>query len=312
MPIYTNIDYPFPKNPPYIPHEYNPVGSYRTTFTIPENWKDKQICIHFGAVRSAFYVWVNGKKVGYSQGSKLPAEFDITDYLKEGENVLAVEVYRWSDGSYLEDQDFWRLSGIEREVYLFAKNPIHIADVNINAAPMRRGDGYLLTQIFLENNTNQPLENYELSLHFHDDKLVKFNRTQYLNFPVNHDYTRPVVLPQVVFKVDNWTAEMPKLYTLVVKLKNDKGKLIEATSFRVGFRTVEIDDGVFKINGQKVKLKGVNHHDHHCKSGHVVNRGMLLQDMRLMKAANINAIRCSHYPKDPFFYELCVMKWGFM
>ena len=130
MPIYTNIDYPFPKNPPHIPHEYNPVGSYRTTFTITENWKDKQICIHFGAVRSAFYVWVNGEQVGYSQGSKLPAEFDITEYLKEGENVLAVEVYRWSDGSYLEDQDFWRLSGIERDVYLFAKNPIHIADVN--------------------------------------------------------------------------------------------------------------------------------------------------------------------------------------
>lgn len=304
-PIYTNINYPFPKNPPFIPHEYNPVGSYRMTFAIPEKWNKLPVFIHFGAVRSAMYIWVNGQKVGYSQGSKLPAEFELTSFLKEGENTLAVEVYRWSDGSYLEDQDFWRLSGIEREVYLFAKNPITFEDFSVETTPLDNNAGYALVNVFLQNHTEKSLNNHTVSLHVYEGNKLKFDKVHKLNLSIDYDYSKPIPLPQVIQNIKHWTAETPNLYTLLLYLKNEKGELIEATSCKIGFRKVEIEKGIFKINDQIVKLKGVNHHDHDCVKGHIVDKELLLKDLRLMKAANINAIRCSHYPKAPFFYELC-------
>ncbi|MBD5782478.1 DUF4981 domain-containing protein [Pelagicoccus sp. NFK12] len=302
IPIYANLVYPFPKNPPFIDHADNPVGSYRRTFTIPENWDGKRVYLSFGAVRSAMYIWLNGESIGYSEGSKTEAEFDITDALQEGENLLAVEVYRWSDASYLEDQDFWRLSGIERDVNLYATNPTTLADFRIIAdLDETYRDGLFSASLKLTNK-GDATETIEVEGKLLDgDKTAASFKTK-IKVPANGeaDFNFEKKLP----KVRKWTAETPELYTLQLKTTPARGES-EYTKTRVGFRKVEIKNSQFLVNGQPVYLKGVNLHDHDPVTGHVVSEEITLLDLRIMKENNINAIRCSHYPKNPYFYELC-------
>lgn len=307
VPIYVNKIYEWTNdpNPPEVPVDHNPVGSYRRTFTLPGDWTGKEVFIHFGAVKSGFYLWINGEKVGYSQGSKTPAEFNITQYVQPGENVVAVEVYRWSDGAWLECQDFWRVSGIERDVYLEARPGMRIADF-FNRAQLvsnyREGmldldvklvndgeadrEATLKVKIFEHGNMETFWED-ELPAMVHAGGEVSLNTSARLGG----------VIP--------WSAETPYLYTLLLELYDASGELIEAVSANTGFRTVEIKHGQLLVNGKAVLLKGVNRHEHDPVTGHYVSRESMLQDIQLMKQHNINAVRTSHYPNDPYWYQLC-------
>ncbi len=306
-PIYTNVIYPFPKNPPFIPHEENPVGSYKRDFEIPQDWDDKDIFLHFGGVSGATYVWINGQMVGYNEGSKTPAEFKITEHLQEGTNSISVQVLRWSDASYLEDQDFWRLSGIERDVYLYATNKTTIKDYRVIAD--------------LENNYTDGQFDLKLQI-VHEGKKAKGQQVEVKLLDgdsVIYSESKEVDLAQgknqVAFQkslpnIKTWNAEKPNLYTLLFSLKNRKGAAMEAVSSKIGFRKIEIKNNQFLVNGQPVLIKGANLHDHDEITGHVINEEITLKDMEVMKRSNLNSIRCSHYPKNPFFYRMAD-KYGF-
>jgi beta-galactosidase len=307
IPIYTNVIYPFPKNPPFIPHDQNPVGSYKRDFEIPENWEGKNIYLHFGGVSGATYVWVNGQKIGYNEGSKTPAEFNITKHLKEGKNSLAVQVLRWSDASYLEDQDFWRLSGIDREVYLYATNQTTIKDYRAIAdLENDYTDGKL--SLFLQiANSGKKARGYQIEVKLFDDDTEVYSETKKVDLlpgPTSIDFEK--MLP----KIKTWNAEKPNLYTLLFALKDKKGNITEAISSKIGFRKIEIKNNQFLVNGQPVLIKGANLHDHDEITGHVISKEVTLKDMEVMKRSNLNAIRCSHYPKNPFFYRMAD-KYGF-
>jgi beta-galactosidase len=314
IPIYLNVPYPFPPNPPYIPHDYNPVGSYRRRFTIPKDWKDRQIFLHFDGVKSAFYVWMNGQKVGYSQDSMTPAEFNVTKYLKSGENTLAVEVYRWSDGSYLEDQDMWRLSGIYRNVYLFATPQVHIRDFFVRTdLDENYTDANLMIRPKITSFTDRSLEGWTIEAQLYD-----LETTPVLSEPLSRsissiigekypqrDNVKFALLEAEVKNPQKWSAEVPNLYTLVLTLKNAEGETIEAESCRVGFREVEIKEGQLFVNGRSIKLFGVNRHEHDPDHGRAIPVSRMIQDIKLLKQYNINAVRTSHYPDDPTWYDLC-------
>jgi Beta-galactosidase/beta-glucuronidase len=312
VPVYTNIRYPFPANPPRTPHDYNPVGSYRTTFEVPREWNGRRTILRFGGVYSAFYVWVNGRKVGYSQDSKDPAEFDITPYLKPGEkNLLAVEVYKWCDGSYLEDQDMFRYGGIFREVGIFSVPQVEVRDFfargDLDAAYK---DGTLTVDVSVRNRGETAETNaraVEVALLDAEGKAVggaaPLASANVASVAAGQEarvtLTAPVAAPR------RWTAETPNLYTLLVTLKDGKGNVADVRSCRVGFRKIEWKNGVFKVNGVPVKLKGANRHEHDPDTGRTVTRERMLQDILLMKRHNLNTVRCSHYPNDPYWYELC-------
>jgi beta-galactosidase len=306
VPIYLNSDYEFEENPPYIQHDYNPVGSYRTSFTIPDHWTDRQIFIHFGAVKSAMYLWVNGRMVGYSQGSKLPAEFDITRYVHAGRNTLAVEVYRWSDGSYLECQDFWRISGIERDVFLWAAPKVHIRDFfAVGDLDDSYTNGTLEVTAQISNYRDAPIADWTLSLELLDadgEPVLGSTPTRNVNVQpgaeVTLEFREPVREPA------KWTAETPNLYTMLLTLNDPAGTTAEVITAQVGFRTVEIKDGLLLVNGVPITIRGVNRHEHDPLTGHVISEARMLQDIALMKQLNINAVRTSHYPDDPHWYEL--------
>jgi len=319
IPIYVNHPYEFAdartpntelKNgpePPGVPHDYNPVASYRRTFQIPQKWNERRVFIHFGAVKSAMYVWINGKKAGYSQGSKTPAEWDITDYLIEGENTLAVEVYRWSDGSYLECQDFWRISGIERDVYLFSTPKIHIRDFFVLAD---LDDTYTNGQLSVAVEINNYFKDFKATKYSLELLLFDKHRTEPLykgskTIDINGKETLSLVFEQTITDPDKWTAETPNLYNLVLQITDNDNNIIEAVGSKIGFRTSEIRNGQLLINGKAVLLKGVNRHEHDQYTGHAVSVESMLQDIRLFKQNNINAVRTSHYPNDPKWYELC-------
>jgi beta-galactosidase len=304
-PIYVNQPYEWTSNPepPEIAGDYNPVGSYLRSFTIPAEWKNKQIILHFGAVKSAMYVWVNGRKIGYSQGSKLPAEFNITKYLKKGDNKLAVVVYRWSDGSFLECQDFWRISGIERDVFLWAAPKTHIYDFFAKARLYNNyNNGILTTEVEIRNFKKPDYKDYQivLSVYNEQSELVKDMKTGF----GNKGEKMTLNLETILGNVKKWTAETPYLYTLVLELKR-RDKSLERISTKIGFRTVEIKNAQLLVNGIPILIKGVNRHEHDEYTGHVVSRESMLKDIRLMKQFNINAVRTSHYPNDPYWYELC-------
>lgn len=308
IPIYVNHPYEFTKNPkpPQIPHDYNPVGSYLTNFEVPKNWKKKEVILHFGAVKSAMYLWINGKKAGYSQGSKLPAEFNITQYLQTGINTLAVEVYRWSDGTYLECQDFWRISGIERDVFLYAIPKVHIRDFFAEATLDENYENGILNlkvEVFNKEFLNEGKE-YAIEAQIFDqtNKLIKKEIQKF----VQDAQPQSILTTQIEMgKIRKWSAEEPNLYSLVLKLKDRRGKLIEQTATKIGFRKSEIKNGQLLINGVAVYLKGVNRHEHDEFTGHVISKESMLKDIKLMKQFNINAVRTSHYPNDPYWYELC-------
>jgi len=305
IPIYVNHPYEFTKNPspPDIPDGYNPVGSYRTKFTVPANWKNNDVIIHLGAVKSAFYIWLNGKKVGYSQGAKTPAEFNLTPYLQKGENLLALEVYRWSDGSFLECQDFWRISGIERDIFLYTRPKTFIEDFFVKTDLDRDyKDAVLHLDIDLQNNTKRSQSN-AIEVY-----LLNSQGEKILNDNVKVQIASSEKQTQSLkFNIENplkWTAETPNLYTLVLELKQGR-KTKQVLKHSIGFREVEIKAGQLLVNGKAILMKGVNRHEHDEFTGHVISRESMLKDIQLMKQFNINSVRTSHYPNDPYWYELC-------
>ena len=312
IPIYTNVKYPYSiniKEIPNINHNYNPVGSYRKNFEIPLNWKGREVFIHFAGVKSAFYIWVNGRKVGYSQGSMTPAEFNITKYLKKGPNVLAVEVYRWSDGSYLEDQDMWRFSGIFRDVFLFSTPKVHIRDF---FASCELDDNYehaiLKVGAKCINYGKADEEQYKVEMSLLDKEQRFINSEILISevFGIKSGTEHLIELKAKIEKPRKWTGETPNLYDLFIVLKNSKNDIIEIESCKFGFRKVEISElGSLLINGKPIILKGVNRHEHDPDHGRVISYSRMVQDIILMKQNNINAVRTSHYPNHPKWYDLC-------
>lgn len=318
IPIYTNMKNPFKTDQPKVteepPKEYysykyrNPVGSYLTEFNIPSGWLAKRFFLHFGGVKSAMYVWVNGKKVGYSQNSMSPAEFDITDFVQKGTNKLAVEVYRWSDGSYLEDQDMWRFSGIFRSVDLWARPQSFIQDYFIK--PVLSDDfksAHLTIDAVLANRSKSAVKNLvlEASLVGKDVSGNKVEKEMQKSVPtLKSSSIQNLSLDCYVKEPLLWSAEIPNLYDIYLTLKKGND-VLERFHYKTGFRKIEVIGEVFKINGENVKLKGVNRHEHHPRTGRFIDRATMEKDVRLMKQANINMVRTSHYPNDPFFYELC-------
>lgn len=299
-PIYTDTRYPFPPDPPYVPKDYNPVGSYKTTFTVPQTFDGHDVFLHFGGVESAFYCWVNGQFVGYSEDSRLSAEFLISKYLKPGENTLAVEVYRYSDGSYLEAQDYWRYSGIERDVMLIARPESRIRDFELKADLTNHyQDGVLDIKVLLDNKTVISGTTVRLKLFDGDQLLVSSD------LKVKNKQDSILSFYKVLPKVKRWTAETPELYTLVVSTVGKNGKITESFVQRFGFRKIEMRNGMLHVNGVPVLIKGVNRHEHHMQTGRTIMIESMIEDIRLMKLFNINAVRCSHYPNYPEWYELC-------
>ena len=305
VPIYVNIPYAWTTNPnpPSVPHDHNPVGSYKRTFTVPSDWQDRRIFLHFGAVKSAMYVWVNGEKVGYSQGSKTPAEWDITPFIRDGENTLAVEVYRWSDGSYLECQDFWRVSGIERDVYLYSTPQTSIRDFFVHTdLDEQYKDATLSVDVNVASYQDQPENGLCVKAILLDaDGQELFDTQQPLTFK---DGKAQLTFHSDLSNPNKWSAETPYLYDLVLQLKQADA-VLEVQHCRVGFREVEIKDGQLLVNGVPILVKGVNRHEHDEYTCHVVNEASMRKDIELMKKFNINTVRTSHYPNDPRWYELC-------
>ncbi|MBO9684237.1 MAG: DUF4981 domain-containing protein, partial [Flavisolibacter sp.] len=306
--IFVNVVHPFDsRNPPKVGSDFNPVASYRTTFTVPSNWNGRQVFLNFDGVESAFYLWINGKKVGFSENSYCPAEFDVTSYLKPGENVLAVQVYRFSDGSYLEDQDFWRLSGIFRDVYLYSTPKVLVNDYTIvTDLDNNYVDADFNLSIKLKNHSatnNQESYSAELTLFDQSGKIV-FKETT-ASIKANELEENRIKFSKKIKNPLKWTAETPNLYKLSIALKNSKGAAVEYLSSQVGFREVEWKDGVLKVNGKRILIRGVNRHEHDPVSGRYVTRESMVQDIKLMKQHNINAVRTSHYTNTPLWYQLC-------
>ncbi|MBQ3769024.1 MAG: beta-galactosidase [Prevotella sp.] len=313
-PIYTNIEYPFQRNRPSVTSEppkdwtayenRNPVGQYVTYFDVSKDMLSKNLILHFGGVHSAMYLWVNGQKVGYSQNSMSPAEFDVTSYLREGKNKLAVEVYRWSDGSYLEDQDMWRLSGIFREVQLWVRPLVHIADYHVTAMPDKDySRAEVKTTVSLCNAGKTSAKNLQTVLLL-NGREVKGGLKQ-----LAAGDTTTVQMTSLIDKPQLWSAETPHLYPFSLELREADGTVVEHFDYHLGVKKVEVVGEVFKINGQNVKLRGVNRHDHHPVTGRWVDDATYEQDLRLMKQANVNFLRTSHYPDREYLYELCD-RWG--
>lgn len=308
VPIYLNMGYIFPVNPPFIDHKWNPVGSYKREFEIPNDWKNRNTFIVFDGVESAAYYWVNGQFVGYSEDSRLPNEFNISKYLREGKNTIAVEVYRLSDGSYLECQDMWRLSGIFRNVYLMSAPELHIRDFEVNTIlDDKYKDAELKIKVRVKNYGKQAVSKTNVEAVLLDQNNGKVN---ILPLTAKIEYTSPsaesiISLQTQVKDPKKWSAEQPNLYKLVIMLKNEKDSVIEYESVKVGFRKSEIKNGQLLVNGQPILIKGTNRHEHDPDNAHYISEELMIKDLVLMKQHNINTVRTSHYPNDPRFYELC-------
>lgn len=315
VPIYTNITYPFRKDPPRImadpPRNYtqfelrNPVGSYRREFEIPDDWQGMRVQLGFAGVKSAFYVWVNGERVGYSQDSMSPAAFDITGQLADGPNVLAVEVYRWSDGSYLEDQDMWRLSGIFRDVTLTARPDVHLEDFHVTTdLDEDYQNATVSIETELRNAGGGAAEGLEVEAVVFGSDGSELARESSAVESVGAD---GAVRPSISIPLEDpalWSAEHPNLHRLLLVLRDAEGNELEAIPWKFGVREYEFRDKQFWVNGRSIKLKGVNRHEHHPRTGRHVDRATMRLDVELIKQANINYVRTSHYPNDPYFYHL--------
>ena len=308
IPIYVNLEYEwapgYTQKPPYVDMENNSFGYYRREFELSDEWKDREIFIHFASIKSAGYVWVNGEKVGLSKDSKAPAEFNITSYVHPGKNTIAVEVIRWTDGSYFECQDHWRLSGIPREVYIYSQPKVRIRDFFVKALlDDKNKNGVFALELELTNHSDKQSQNiiqYEIidnsgNVVAEDKKdiWIKNNNTSLLKFD------------KIINDVDQWSAEIPNLYTLVISLKDSEEKISEITSSKIGFRTVEIKDGVLLVNGKEILFKGVNLHEFDPLTGQVMEEELMKKDIQQMKRLNINAVRTSHYPQPEQWYKLC-------
>ncbi len=313
IPIYTNIKHPFPADPPYIKHD-NPVGSYRTTFTVPKDWSGRKTFIVFDGVQAGFYIWVNGKMVGYSEDSFTPAEFDLTNYLNEDKNVLAVQVFWATDGSYLEDQDYWRINGIFRDVYLYSTPTLHMRDFKITTdLDSNYNNAVLKTEVSLRNYDTSTFEKTSiiLNLYAKDNRLIlsdtmlakTIRGKEEILLSCENNVTSPL----------KWSSEKPNLYKISLSLLKANGEIIEVLSNKIGFRKVEIKNAHVLLNGQIIYFKGTNRHEFDPDHGRVISRELMIQDILLMKQYNINAVRTSHYPNNPMWYELCdeygIMLW---
>ncbi len=311
-PIYVNINYEFcspgyepywqKPNPPFVPKEWNPTGTYRREFTLSQEWEGKEIFLSADGVRGAAFYYLNGKFIGMSKDAKTPTRFNVSSIAKRGKNVIAIQVHRFSDANYLECQDFWRLSGIERDIYLYAQPQIHLTDFKVESplTPDYR-DGQLRVSASFTNQTGKNTP-FVVSYRLFDPnyKQVAQSSTQ-----VGGDQTELVFAPKTIRNALQWTAETPHLYHLVVSLKEPNGTIIEAASCRVGFRTVEIKEGRLCINGKPILVKGVNYHEHNEATGHYVPESLMRKDFELWKKYNVNTVRTCHYPQQERFYELC-------
>ncbi|MDC2982233.1 DUF4981 domain-containing protein [Bacteroidota bacterium] len=307
IPIYVNIPYPFSfdstPTPPDVPDEDNPVGSYKREFEIPAGWTGKDIILYFGAVKTCFFVWINGKQVGYNQDSKLPAEFNITPFIVQGKNQIAVEIYRWCDGSYLEDQDFWRLAGIERDVFLYTKEKVHLHDFTVTADLSKDYKNGLFNVKTVIGANNAARFKGKLNLKLTREGKTILKETKEVSF--KKESYKTIFHSATLKSVDAWSAEIPSLYELQIELVDKKGRTIDVIQNNVGFRNVKIENSQLLINGQPILIKGVNRHEHHMKTGHVLSKEDMLEDILIMKSNNINAVRTSHYPNHPYWYDLC-------
>jgi beta-galactosidase len=300
-PVYTNIRYPFSYNPPYVPDE-NPTGCYSRYFSVTKEWLTKgDTRIIFDGVSSAFHLWCNGQWVGYSQDSRIPAEFDLTPFLKVGKNRIAVLVLKWCDGSYLEDQDMWRLSGIFRNVSLLNKPKSHLSDIHIDTL---LDDCYqnatLSLQADIQHDGNMDLLDVGIEL-WQQDKLV-VEHMQSIGLPFVDEkggYTDRLCCQIPVTKPQLWSAETPNLYRIIVSLYHKKTGLIESEAYNVGFRTIEVKHGQLCLNGKPLLIKGTNRHEFYPDLGYALTEEAMLHDIKLIKQYNFNAVRCSHYPNDP-------------
>ncbi|MDO6764702.1 beta-galactosidase [Agarivorans sp. 1_MG-2023] len=308
--IYTNVIYPFAVNPPQVPSD-NPTGVYRRTFSYQDDWQHQQVRLRFDGVNSAFHVLVNGQLVGYGQDSRLASEFDISHYLRQGDNELCVVVYRWSDGSYLEDQDMWWLSGIFRDVSIYAKPKLHIADFSINTdldACYR--DAQLMLEIHLAGVGLADMEKCYVELQVFDGQSALFDspiKAETHNKAIDEKggFADRIFIDQTVHSPKLWSDEQPHLYQAVISLFNAKGELLDVERSALGFRCIEISDGLLKLNGKALLIRGVNRHEHDPELGHVMTEQRMLQDIKLLKQNNFNAVRTAHYPNHPRWYELC-------
>ena len=304
VPIYLDEEYPFPPEPPTVPHEYNRVGSYRRNFNLPSTWLNRDIFIQFNGVRSAFYLWINGKSIGYSQDSKTPAEFNITDFIVAGENSVSLEVYRFSDGSYLEGQDTWRISGIERSVFISAKPKIRATDFSVKSdLDSLYKDGHFDLVIDLINNSN---DSSDIIIR---GELLKYDNSNIpvLSFERKMEITQKdtVHYKSTINNIEVWSAETPNLYRLMITINNDEEKVIQSFTQQVGFRKIEMVPGNLLINGKPVLFRGVNRHEWDPERGRSITERQMIDDIKLMKKFNINAVRTSHYPNQVRWYELC-------
>ena len=304
-PIYVNVDNEFrPNEPPFAPTVDNPVGCYIHEFSVPTEWKDRRVYINFGAVKSAYYVWVNGQFVGFTEDAKTNAEFDITGLVRSGKNKLAMQVYRFSNGSYFECQDFWRISGIERDVMLYSKPQLNIYDYEVHAgldAHYINGTFDITISLFNGLPVMTP-KGYQLAVSVYDGEIEVLSLNKKLDDPNGKVFLKA---EQPLVGIKPWSAECPNLYKLEIKLLDKKNRIVEQLEDHIGFRTSEIKDGKLLINGQYVLIKGVNRHEHDPYTGHVISRESMERDIALMKQLNINTVRTCHYPDDPYWYELC-------
>ncbi len=319
--LYTNARYPFKVDPPRVmgdsPEEFtnhvdrNPVGSYRRTFKVPASWQNRQVFINFDGVDSAFYIWVNGQMVGYSQDSRTPAEFDLTSYINpKDDNLLAVEVYRYSDGSYLEDQDFWRLSGIYRNVYIYSSPKVEIRDFEIKADLDENYTNAVYTvKAKVTNHTDSDAACPALTTTLLDTTGKPVEIGEGILTPAAESIpageTIDYIFSTTVSDPAKWTAETPNLYTVLISSSDENSKTTDIRSCKFGFRKIEIKDAQLLVNGKYIYIKGVNRHEHEPDTGHYVTRENMIRDIKLMKQLNINTVRTCHYPDVPLWYELC-------
>ncbi|WNJ17081.1 glycoside hydrolase family 2 TIM barrel-domain containing protein [Pontibacter sp. G13] len=306
-PIYLDEQYPFKTQWPDAPEADNPTGLYRKWVQIPDNWEGQRVFLHVGAVTSAMYVWVNGRFAGYSQGSKTPAEFDITKFLREGQNLIAFQIHRFSDASYIESQDMLRLSGIEREVYLYATPQVHLFDYHARASLINSYQhGQLILSMYVQNYEQMSQRGYRLKVEVLDD-LNGFNTlfSEIKQVDMAASERMQVDVVALIPQVRTWTAETPNLYTILMTLIDPSGQPLEVVRQRVGFRNIEIQNRQLLVNGKPITIRGVNRHETHPETGHVITRETMIEDIRLMKLHNINAVRTSHYPNHPEWYDLC-------
>jgi beta-galactosidase len=306
-PIYTNLKYPFEDKPPFVPAD-NPTGVYRVNFELPKAWAGRQQRINFDGVNSAFHLWCNGIWVGYSQDSRLASEFDLSAHLREGHNQLTVMVLRWSDGSYLEDQDMWWLSGIFRDVCLLSKPVVAIQDVTVTTdldACFNHGTLHVSTQLSAFKNTETASCHVQAQLF--DADLNAVTEPILANFGERITDEKGGFNNLAEHHIDvpcphKWSAESPYLYRVVVCLLNTDGTVLDSEAYQVGFRVIEIDQGQLKLNGKALLIRGVNRHEHHPEKGHAVSYQDMLLDIKLLKQNNFNAVRTAHYPNHPVWY----------